>query len=245
MGKTDIKTEKMENVEQYYDEYSVQQLKKGLNLRHFKIFNKTVACGLKKEHSVLEIGCGIGTLTGLLAKYLKKGKLVAVDISPKSIEIAKARIGKTDRLEFFVTDMQDFSYPGKFDFIILPDVLEHIPIEQHNQLFGVLRRLMHDNSVIIINIPHPKNIEFNREFFPERLQIIDQALRADDLLNTIYAHDLILETYEAYKIFSDVPDYAFIKLAVNKPLHFKTQFLGKIIARKLFERIKSFLLVRF
>jgi len=234
----------MEHVKEFYDDYSARQKKKGLNLRHFTLINKIISSGLKKNYLVLEIGCGVGTLTGLLAKYLKKGKLVAADISPKSIEMARARIGKTDRVEFFVTDMQDFSYPGKFDFIILPDVLEHIPIEQHDQLFGVLRRLMHENSVIIINIPHPKNIEFNREFFPERLQIIDQALRADDLMNTIYAHDLILETYEAYKIFSDVADYAFIKIAVNKPLHFKTQFLGKIIVRKLFERIKSLLLTR-
>ena len=98
--------------------------------------NELIKSGLRKDSVVLEVGCGVGTLTVLLNKFLSKGKLVATDISDESIEKAKKRIPNSNKIDFFVTDMKDFSYSQKFDFIVLPDVLEHIPIDQHKELFS-------------------------------------------------------------------------------------------------------------
>jgi cyclopropane fatty-acyl-phospholipid synthase-like methyltransferase len=226
------------SIRQYYDDFSSEQVNTGLNLRHYYLINKIISSGLKKEHRVLEIGCGIGTLTSLLHKYLQRGKLVAADISPRSIELAKARIGQSSRIEFVVSDMHDFTYPEPFDYIILPDVLEHIPIDQHDNLFRVLRGVMHEGSMILIHIPHPKNIEFNRTFHPEKLQIIDQSLSADHLTNVIYPHGLALKTYESYRLFSDADDYVFMKVIVDKPINYKNLPVMNIIWKKFLLRVK-------
>ena len=71
-------------VSNFYDTFTQYELKSGVNLRHYTIFNAVIQSGLRRNHTVLEIGCGIGQLTGLLHRYLRKGKLVSTDISPES-----------------------------------------------------------------------------------------------------------------------------------------------------------------
>lgn len=232
-------------IKAYYDSFTAYELKRGINLRHFHVFNEIVKAGLQKQHHVLEIGCGIGQITSLLHKYLRKGKLVSADISPYSVELARKRIGPSTRMEFVVSDMTSFAYNGKFDFIILPDVLEHIPVENHNALFGLIRGLMHDQSKIIIHIPHPKFIESDRIHHPERLQIIDQPLSAATLLSNTYAHGLLLDRYESYCLFNDEHDYVFIVLKTNILPTYTSLPKYRIIQKKSIERIRFFFRSRF
>jgi len=236
-----MKTNK--EIKNWYNVFSKKQLTTGTNLRHYTIINHLINSGLKKNSAVLEIGCGIGTLTGLLHKYLKKGKLVVTDISDDSIKIAKKRISKSENIDFFTTDMKDFEYPKKFDFIVLPDVLEHIPIEQHQGLFKILVKHMHNKSILLINIPHPKAIDYIREHTPEKLQIIDQALSADTLLKDAYSNDLLLINYTSYSIFNKGDDYALIRFKKNNNITLTPIPKSVIIRKKFIARI-NFLLAR-
>lgn len=224
-------------ISNFYDSFAEYELKSGVNLRHYTLFNAIIKSGLRRNHHVLEIGCGIGQLTGLLSRYLRKGKLVSTDISPRSIGIASKRVPPSSRMEFLVSDMTLFGYPEKFDYIVLPDVLEHIPVENHFELFANLSKLMYDHSKIIIHIPHPKIIEYERIHHPQKLQIIDQPISADTLLQSCYAHQLILETYHSYSLFHVQPDYVFIVLKRDElPQYIKlTRF--KIITRKSIARL--------
>lgn len=68
---------------------------------------------------VLEVGCGTGTLLA----SLRPRRGVGIDISPRMIEIACA---KFPEFEFSVADAENFSLTDTFDFIIIPDVIEHL-----------------------------------------------------------------------------------------------------------------------
>ncbi len=73
----------------FYDEYVGRQLAVGVNERHHAILRWLRRFGLCRGDRVLEIGCGVGTLTGLIASAIgPEGFLLAVDLSPKSIEAA-------------------------------------------------------------------------------------------------------------------------------------------------------------
>jgi 2-polyprenyl-3-methyl-5-hydroxy-6-metoxy-1,4-benzoquinol methylase len=229
------------DVKSWYNTYSKNQLVTGINLRHYTIMNHLINSGLRKNNSVLEIGCGIGTLTGLIYKYLTEGKLVATDISDESINIAKIRLPHSKNIEFFITDMKDFSYPAKFDFIVLPDVLEHIPLEQHQDLFRNLSKLMHSKSLLLIHIPHPKAQDYIRLNSPEKLQIIDQSLRADELLKCAYSNDLILVNYISYSLYSKEADYVFISFKKNEDITLNKLSQLVIIRRKFIVRTKTVL----
>ncbi|MRR23340.1 class I SAM-dependent methyltransferase [bacterium] len=183
----------------------------------------------------------MGTLTGLILKYVNKGEVVAVDISPASVNIARKRLKGYANVMLMVSDMSDFVHPGIFDFIVLPDVLEHIPSEQHRNLFRTLAEHMHENTVILIHIPHPRGIDFIRRTNPEQLQIVDQAIEADSLLADIYANGLMLLSYISYPLFDRENDYAVITIKKKGDITFSPLPKKTIIARKFLARIRFFL----
>ena len=87
------------DVRGWYNNFSKNQTETGVNIRHYKIMNELIKSGLRKDSVVLEVGCGVGTLTVLLNKFLSKGKLVATDISDESIEKAKKRIPNSNKID--------------------------------------------------------------------------------------------------------------------------------------------------
>lgn len=230
--------ERKEEIGKWYDEFAGQQVRTSVNLRHYKIMGFLTQAGLTRQSKVLEIGCGIGTLTGLILKYLRKGEVLAVDISPASVEIAKKRLEKYPNVSFMVSDMTDFNHQGVFDFIILPDVLEHIPSVQHPNLFSILAGHMHKNSVILIHIPHPRAIDYIRKTSPDQLQIVDQAIEADSLISDVYSCGLVLVKYLSYSLFDRQNDYAVITLKKKSDIELSPLPRRSIIARKLLARLR-------
>lgn len=202
----------------FYDQYTSTQKKTGINPRHRTIFRNLKKLGLQKTSKVLEIGCGIGTFSSFLAKFCSEGIVVSVDISPKSIEIARETYKNRPNIRFVVSDMSDFTADETFDFVVLPDVLEHIPVDQHAHLFKVIRRCIHEDATLLINIPAPRYLDWIRINKPELLQIIDQSISTQDLLNNAYPGDLYLHSLDTYSLHVKEGDYQSIVLKPNKPL---------------------------
>ncbi len=205
-------------IEDYYNKTWKDLDDQGLtkpNPRHLVILDKLKKNGLKRNSKVLEIGCGIGTLSNLLAGYLTNGKIIAVDISPETIELAKHKFKSRNNLEFQVSDMSDWSNKNTFDVIILPDVLEHIPLEQHDNLFSKIGKVSHVNTRLLINIPHPKALEYIIENRKELLQIIDIPIHTNVLSQNAANHGYYIESIESYSIGFDAEDYQFIHLRRN------------------------------
>ncbi len=169
-------SDKQSEVEGFYDEFVTHQKHRGINLRHREILSRCIAAGLTKSSKVLEVGCGIGTVSRLLAQRVSKGSLLGVDISPKSIAEAQQFNKDLKQAKFMVSDMSDFQYDQVFDVVVFPDVLEHIPVVDHAALFAKIKAHTHENSVVCINIPAPRFLEWMIANEPEKLQIIDQPL---------------------------------------------------------------------
>jgi len=197
----------------FYDEFSDKQVKTGKNLRHYTLANILKKKSIGKANSILEIGCGIGTLTELLVSIAPKALITALDISPKNIEIAKERI-KSSRVKFMVSDATDsISLYEKYDFIILADVIEHIPIERYHSLFSNIKQFCHTSTKIFINIPHPNLIKYLREIKPESLQIIDQSVYPTVLYQHLMEQNFVIDEKLDYSIFYKKPDYTYYWLS--------------------------------
>lgn len=200
-----------EQVEDFYDEFVKTQTRIGVSVRHRLIHKKLKSLGLKSNSNVLEIGCGIGTVSSLIIKSIPNGKFLGCDISPNSIKLAN-ELYKSPSAEFIVNDMSEFKSDMKFDFIVFPDVLEHIPVEQHSNLFANVAKTCKDNSKVLINIPEPNALNCTRKNNPEILQIIDQSLSMQDLLNNTYPHGFQVQSITPYSIHTDVDNYLSIVL---------------------------------
>lgn len=225
--------ESREKIAEFYDSFAQNQKRTGINIRHRMIMKRLKASGLSSQSIVLEIGCGIGTLTSLLVKSCKH--LTAADISPESIAQAKNALQRFQNIELVVTDMMDFTSDVKYDFIVLPDVLEHIPVEQHPMLFSKMKKLLHENGKICIHIPDPYALEYIREHNPELLQIIDQSIYTDILVQNIYQNDLTLNKLERYTLQKELPDYQWIEI-IHRP-HYKV-FNKKQYSKAVIDELK-------
>jgi len=203
-----------EQIEEFYDDFVKNQTKIGVSVRQRKIYNNLKKIGLKSNSNVLEIGCGIGTVSSLIIKSTPNGQFLGCDISPNSIQLANERYKKKNA-EFIVEDMSNFKSDIKFDFVVFPDVLEHIPVDQHNRLFENVSKVCTDDAKVLINIPEPNSLNWTRKNQPEALQIIDQSLSMKDLLNNTYPHGFYVQSITPYSIHTNADNYLRIVLVRN------------------------------
>ena len=101
--------------------------------------------------SVLEVGCGTGFLSYLIAKDGAK-KVVAIDFSKRAIQLARKQY-KHPCLEYHCQNIKN--HQGKYDVIILVGTLEHM-----NNPLAVLKRLknhLKSKASLIITCPNWTN----------------------------------------------------------------------------------------
>jgi trans-aconitate methyltransferase len=200
----------------FYDDFVERQLKTGVNDRHRAIVRWLKRFGLTRGQAVLEVGCGVGTVTGLLLRELgEDGHLLAVDLSPRSIEAARVRLGNPPSLELRVADILSAEINEAFDLIVLPDVIEHIPRERHPWLFSRLRSWLAPDGLVFLHYPNPFYSSWCARHRPELLQHIDEPIHAHALAADAYANDLYLDFLETYSIWIREGDYV---AAVLRPV---------------------------
>lgn len=223
-------------IEEFYDEYVQRQLKVGVNKRHYSILEKLKKAGLKSSHKVLEIGCGIGTFTGLIIKEITSGSVVAMDISGASIKYANDH-NTYSNLSYIHADAANHDFGNQqFDVIVMPDVIEHIPLDLHCQLFAKLAQVLKPDGFIFIHIPSPYYLQWAIDQGHET-QVIDQPIYTDVLLSNITPANLIVHFLETYSIWIKEGDYQQIVLKHHPKLveftHYKesTSLLSKVKAK--------------
>lgn len=177
------------------------------NARHYFILKNLKKAGLKNNSSVLEIGCGSASLTHMIAKFVLSGKIVGADISNETIELNRKKYASLKNMEFHVSNMTDFMPAEKFDFVVIPDVLEHIPMAEHDNIFKTINKVTHENSTILINNPEPNLLAWYHKTQPEILQIIDEPLHINYLSKLIYDNGFYIESVFPFAISYDVPEY--------------------------------------
>lgn len=79
---------------------------------------------------VVELGCGVGAFAQTVLAELPQLRLWGLDVSSKSIEIAKERLSGYPRVRFDVGDALALDSPGdSVDAVIGNSVLHHLPLE--------------------------------------------------------------------------------------------------------------------
>ncbi len=227
----------MSEVTEFYDEFTVLQSKAGINNRHLSILEHLREAGLKRDHRVLEIGCGIGTVSELILRYLSKnGFLHSVDISPKSILLANARLKKYENVLVEEKDLTKESLNGQFDVIVLPDVIEHIPLALHDAFFRNIFNFLKPDGFVFIHIPHPNNLEWMVKNEHEGLQIIDQPIFTNNLCAIVYPIGFYIHFLKSYSIYCVDHDYQIIILK-KKPASQNLDNLDSFFLPSFYQRI--------
>lgn len=207
---------KTADIRDYYDGYVRRQVAAGVNERHYQILDFAISHGLRDGMNVLEIGCGIGSLTGLLVDLLPHGTLTATDLSPASVAQAGQRLGTRSNLVLVSGDSTEKAPAGPFDMIILPDVLEHIPYERQTYLFNQIRMQLAPKGRLVIHSPDPFYCEWLHRNRPELMQVIDLPLHLPELAAELNKAGLSILNFQRHSIWQEQPDYMAL-VAAHKP----------------------------
>lgn len=104
-----------------------------------------------KKKSILDIGCGTGTLL----EYIKPGSYLGIDINSDFINLAKK---KYPGFNFKVLNIVDEKFPsGKFEYIFIMNVLHHLTDEQIKKMFKTIRKSKQMKEFVIVE-SKPANI---------------------------------------------------------------------------------------
>lgn len=99
-----------------------------------------------KISNTLDIGCGKGTLSQLLAK--RASKVTGIDISCKMIKIAKESSLNNDNIDFINADILTYSFPeNSFDVIVSIASLHHM---NSSEIYPKIVSLLKKNGHMII-----------------------------------------------------------------------------------------------
>lgn len=107
--------------------------------------------------SVLDIGCGTGTMSFYLSTLGLS--ITGVDISEKAINTCvknKERLYVGKKLSFFRINFPSEEIKGKFDLIICLEVLEHIK-DEANAIKNI-KSLLAPRGVVVFSVPSSKSL---------------------------------------------------------------------------------------
>ena len=102
---------------------------------------------------IVDLGCGTGRNTAALLA-LPDTEVVAIDASPKMLELAKQRLQNSDRVRFEVVDLIKSALPPialNVDGIVSTLVLEHIPADT---FFNHISTALKPGGVLLITNMH-------------------------------------------------------------------------------------------
>lgn len=117
------------------------------NKMYSQLISKLVKRYCRSAKTVLDIGCGTGTVASELAKNFK---VIGVDISTEMLKIARRNY---PHIEFLKEDIRNFNLNNTFDIVISTnDVLNHfLSLKDINKVFKCVSHHLNKNGVFIFD----------------------------------------------------------------------------------------------
>jgi SAM-dependent methyltransferase len=103
---------------------------------------------------LLDYGCGDGTFVAMVHDSFRE--TVGLDVDPKQVDEAAARLGHLQGARFAVTPpAAGFRLPasGEFDVVTCMEVLEHCLEDERRRIIGVLARLVAPGGLVVVSVP--------------------------------------------------------------------------------------------
>jgi SAM-dependent methyltransferase len=118
---------------------------------------------------LLDVGCGVGYGTALLAERSGvAARAIGVDISPEAIAYAQERYGRS-QVEFRIGNVLTFEDVAEFEGIVALEIAEHV--EEPKALVEHLTTLLRPGGVLVASVPTTPSMDLNphhRHDFTER-----------------------------------------------------------------------------
>lgn len=109
------------------------------------------------DEVVLDVGCGTGRVTNLIAQVVKKGRIYAVDIDENMIKLAREKYRHVKNVIFLISDISNANIPQPVDIIFSNAAIHWIP--DYKQLFKKFHDMLNPDGKILIQCGGKGNLE--------------------------------------------------------------------------------------
>lgn len=184
--------------------------KKRLDLLSRIIFNSTNSilekAGLAPGMNCLDVGCGGGTVTRLIAEKVGiDGHAYGIDYDPKVIEMAisDAYSAGLKNIDFEVQDVMEIKEKEKFDLVYARFILSHLRNPQ--KLLKLIHKALINNGIIVIeDVDFPAHFSYpENHAFKEYIHLYEEVIRkkgADPAIGPKLFHYLHINGFKNIQI---------------------------------------------
>jgi trans-aconitate 2-methyltransferase len=103
---------------------------------------------LANPKSIIDIGCGPGNSTQILARRWPGSRIIGIDNSPSMIETA---VRDYPGMEWLLLDASKDEIPGKYDLVFSNAAIQWIP--DHEKLLRKFKGVLTENGVLAVQVP--------------------------------------------------------------------------------------------
>ncbi len=169
-----------------------------------------------KGKRILMLGCGTAEESERLSRYNPK-KITGIDISEKSIDIAKESYPICD---FYVGDMLNLPFKeNEFDFVFSSLAISHI--EDKNKVFKEIYRVLDNEGELLFSVGHPirfasKKIDYNNTSY--HVIGFEAGNEGNDILGNYMSHKKQVNYFKDNEVLEEFiapPSYFFETLVNN------------------------------
>lgn len=147
--------------------------------RKMKIVSSMIHERLKKDSSILEVGCGGGYYLEYIRQSYNNTFLVGIDISMKAIKERRKNGVKFSNIEFVEADARQLPFRDDiFDCVYSSETLEHIP--HVGKFFGEAFRIMKGGLMVTLT---PNGERINLFFCTSTPNIAVQESKKEERYN--------------------------------------------------------------
>ena len=124
---------------------------------------------IPKKGTILDVGCGYGMLSNLLAIDSKDRNVVGIDLSESRIKVAKSSVKDRKNVFFKVMDVKEFKLK-ECKGAVMSDFLHHIPYEiQENTIREIYQKLDKGGILIIQDVDKRPRLKFFFVYFLDHI----------------------------------------------------------------------------
>ncbi len=134
-----------QNIARRYDRL-FENMNKGLRVAGMRLFRPS------KGMNILDVGCGTGTQLELYQRY--GCNLYGIDASPAMLEVARARLRESARLELGDATSTPFENQ-QFDLIFCMLTLHEMAAQTRSEVFTEMKRILKEDGHILLIDFHP------------------------------------------------------------------------------------------
>ena len=129
-----------------------------------RLWKKTIVQKLKAPKRILDLACGTGILTTMMAKQCPESEIVAVDISPGYLQMAwrKAFKHKIKNVSFILCAAEDFRPNDHFDAVTASYLPKYAKLDR--LIYNLSQMLNPGGMVLFHDFTYPKERSHQRLF---------------------------------------------------------------------------------